>query len=234
MNRNKILALSAAIALAFAVTTPANAQFGNALNKAKKAAKEKVVKKAKETKQKVEGSATDADGNPAQTDEDAALNITGGHMKLVQVQYAPNDWTYTFFSPKYIASYPSDGLSTTRRNLNCTGNVLVNFYGDKCIEAWLLSTNQGIAYFYAGEMPQGSALNEVAAESSMDAYFDGETLRIKGVEAAKIEVFSIYGAKIAEQTGAQQVALNVAAAGVYLVRVADTQGKVSVAKVLKK
>ena len=179
-------------------------------------------------------STTDADGNPAQTDEDAALNITGGHMKLVQVQYAPNDWTYTFFSPKYIASYPSDGLSTTRRNLNCTGNVLVNFYGDKCIEAWLLSTNQGIAYFYAGEMPQGSALNEVAAESSMDAYFDGETLRIKGVKAAKIEVFSIYGAKIAEQTGAQQVALNAAAAGVYLVRVADTQGKVSVAKVLKK
>ena len=45
----------------------------------------------KETKQKVEGSTTDADGNPAQTDEDAALNITGGHMKLVQVQYAPND-----------------------------------------------------------------------------------------------------------------------------------------------
>ena len=66
----------------------------------------------------------------------------------------------------------------------------------------MLSTNQGIAYFYAGEMPQESALNEVAAESSMDAYFDGETLRIKGVEAAKIEVFSIYGAKIAEQTGA--------------------------------
>ena len=125
-------------------------------------------------------------------------------------------------------------MSTTRRNLNCTGNVLVNFYGDKCIEAWLLSTNQGIAYFYAGEMPQGSALNEVAAESSMDAYFDGETLRIKGVEAAKIEVFSIYGAKIAEQTGAQQVALNAAAAGVYLVRVADAQGKISVAKVLKK
>lgn len=64
MNRNRILALSAAIALAFAVTTPANAQFGNALNKAKKAAKEKVVKKAKETKQKVEGSATDAIVNP--------------------------------------------------------------------------------------------------------------------------------------------------------------------------
>ncbi|MGM9824568.1 MAG: hypothetical protein ACI30Q_09360 [Muribaculaceae bacterium] len=57
-------------------------------------------------------------------------------------------------------------MSTTRRNLNCTGNVLVNFYGDKCIEAWLLSTNQGIAYFYAGEKPEVNSIDDAAAESS--------------------------------------------------------------------
>ena len=178
-------------------------------------------------------STTDANGNPAQTTDDAALNITGGHMKLVQVQYAPNDWTYTFFSPKYVASYPSDGLSTTRRNTNCTGNVLVNQYSDRSIEAWLLSTNQGIAYFYAGEKPEVNSIVDAAAESRAYAWIEGETLYVKGVDAARSEVYSVYGAKVAERVGAQQVALN-AAAGVYIVRVADAQGKISVAKVLKK
>lgn len=54
MKQNRILALSVAIALAFAITTPANAQFGNVLNKAKKAVKEKVETTVKETKKKVE------------------------------------------------------------------------------------------------------------------------------------------------------------------------------------
>lgn len=60
MTHNRILALSAILALAFAITTPANAQFGNLLNKAKKTVKEKVDKKVKETKQKVEAAATGA------------------------------------------------------------------------------------------------------------------------------------------------------------------------------
>lgn len=60
MTHNRILALSAAIALTFAITTPANAQFGNILNKAKKAVKEEVDKKVKETKQKPENATADA------------------------------------------------------------------------------------------------------------------------------------------------------------------------------
>lgn len=56
----KIFALSAVIALVFAVTTPAEAQFGKLLNKAKKAAKEKVENKAKEAKNKAEKAARDA------------------------------------------------------------------------------------------------------------------------------------------------------------------------------
>ena len=56
----------------------------------------------------------------------------------------------------------------------------------------------------------------------------------RALRLPKIEVFSIYGAKIAEQTGAQQVALNAAAEGLYLVRVADAKGKISVEKVQKK
>lgn len=66
MRLNRILALSAVIALAFAATTPAEAQFGGLLNKAKKAAKEKVDKKAKEAKNKAENAARGAIGDAAE------------------------------------------------------------------------------------------------------------------------------------------------------------------------
>ena len=86
---------------------------------------------------------------------------------------------------------------------------------------------------YAGEKPEVNSIDDAAAESRAYAWIEGETLYVKGVDAARIEVYSVYGAKVAERVGAQQVALN-AAAGVYIVRVADAQGKISVAKVLKK
>ncbi len=58
MTHNRTLALLAAIALAFAITTPAEAQFGNILNKAKKAVKEKVDNKVNNTKQQAKNAAT--------------------------------------------------------------------------------------------------------------------------------------------------------------------------------
>ena len=63
MKDNSPLALSAALALAFAITTPANAQCGNILNKAKKAVKEKVEKSVTDTKKKAQSTATDAVDN---------------------------------------------------------------------------------------------------------------------------------------------------------------------------
>ena len=63
MKDNRTLALSAALALAFAITTPANAQFGNILNKAKKAVKEKVEKSLTDTKKKAQSTASDAVDN---------------------------------------------------------------------------------------------------------------------------------------------------------------------------
>ena len=63
MKDYRTIALSAALALAFAITTPANAQFGNILNKAKKAVKEKVEKSVTDTKKKAQSTATDAVDN---------------------------------------------------------------------------------------------------------------------------------------------------------------------------
>lgn len=46
MTHKRIITLWAVIVLTFAVTTTADAQFGNILNKAKKAVKEKVKEKS--------------------------------------------------------------------------------------------------------------------------------------------------------------------------------------------
>lgn len=52
MTHKRIITLWAVIVLTFAVTTSADAQFGNILNKAKKAVKEKVKEKSEAIKEK--------------------------------------------------------------------------------------------------------------------------------------------------------------------------------------
>lgn len=77
MKDYRTLALSATLALAFAITTPANAQFGNILNKAKKAVKEKVEKSVTDTKKKAQSTATDAVDN---TTDKAATSMGVSEM----------------------------------------------------------------------------------------------------------------------------------------------------------
>lgn len=114
-------------------------------------------------------SSTDANGYPYQTAEDAAKNYTGGHMKLLQI--SSSDWSNSFFSPKNIASYPANGLSDSRRNLNCTGNVQINQNGDSYVEAWVLSTNQGIAYYYTGNPPESPNTDPTITASPTELAF---------------------------------------------------------------
>ena len=63
MTHKRSITLWAVIVLTFAVTTSADAQFGNILNKAKKAVKEKVEKSVTDTKKKAQSTATDAVDN---------------------------------------------------------------------------------------------------------------------------------------------------------------------------
>ena len=65
MKQNRIIAL-AAVALALAISTPVQAQFGNLLDKARKAVKEKVDKEADKAADKVSSTAKDKAGKVAQ------------------------------------------------------------------------------------------------------------------------------------------------------------------------
>ena len=79
----------------------------------------------------------------SQTDAQKAKNYTGGRMKLLKKD---SEWS----KPTDCGDYPSAGLSSTVQNTNCTGNVIAAVNGTSGVEAWVLSTGQGIAYYLHG------------------------------------------------------------------------------------
>ena len=75
-------------------------------------------------------------------------------MKLFKImngtQNDPVNWDVVFKQPEDLASLPSDGLSSANQNGNGTGNICVNTDNGSYLEAWVLCTNQGIAYYRSG------------------------------------------------------------------------------------
>lgn len=88
----------------------------------------------------------EGDNWSSQTDEQKAKNYTGGRMKLLR-----NDSGWS--KPTDCGDYPSAGLSSTVQNTNCTGNVIAAVNGTSGVEAWVLSTGQGIGYYAYGTVP---------------------------------------------------------------------------------
>ena len=85
----------------------------------------------------------EGDNWSSQTDAQKAKNYTGGRMKLLKKD---SEWS----KPTDCGDYPSAGLSSTVQNTNCTGNVIAAVNGTSGVEAWVLSTGQGIAYYLHG------------------------------------------------------------------------------------
>lgn len=84
----------------------------------------------------------------SQTDEQKALNYTAGRMKLLMKEDG-SEWT----AAVDCGDYPSTGLSSSVQNTNCTGNVVVAVNGTTGVEAWVVSTGQGVAYYKYGTTP---------------------------------------------------------------------------------
>ncbi|MDD6851519.1 MAG: N-acetylmuramoyl-L-alanine amidase [Bacteroidales bacterium] len=79
----------------------------------------------------------------------------GGHMKLFRIingtqDGGVRDWLVTFKQPTQVGMFPYEGLSDVNQNVNSTGNICVNTDGSSYLEAWILCTNQGIAYYRLG------------------------------------------------------------------------------------
>ncbi len=75
----------------------------------------------------------------------ASTTYSDGIMRLYDVT---DGWD----KASRLADYPPVGLGTTR-NTNTTGSLRVYLPADDCVEAWILTTGQGMAYYRAGSLP---------------------------------------------------------------------------------
>lgn len=76
----------------------------------------------------------------------ADINGNNAKMRII------HDKTGDFSSTAMIGAYPSDGLGAVA-NTDGTADCMVNTDGQTYLEAWVLSTNQGIGYFSVGTPP---------------------------------------------------------------------------------
>ncbi len=76
-------------------------------------------------------------------------NYSGGIMRLYDVT---NGWANA--AAVANGDYPTGGLGSTR-NMNTTGALRVNRVSDGCVEAWILSATQGMAYYRSGDLNWG-------------------------------------------------------------------------------
>ena len=76
---------------------------------------------------------------------------SGNNGKMRIIQDAKGD----FSSTTLIGQYPADGLGAVA-NTDGTGDCMINTDGQTYLEAWVLSTKQGLAYFTVGNPPAQS------------------------------------------------------------------------------
>ena len=88
--------------------------------------------------------------------EDA--NGSKGRMRIIQ------DNTGNFSTTTLTGYYPEAGLGGAGLNPNGTGDVMINTDGQTYLEAWVLSTGHGLAYFTTGSVPTKNPQPFVADE----------------------------------------------------------------------
>ena len=74
-------------------------------------------------------------------------NGNNGKMRIIQ------DYKGDFSGYTEIGKFPSDGLGNGGSNPNGTGDIAINTDGENYLEAWVLSTGQGLAYYSVGSAP---------------------------------------------------------------------------------
>lgn len=78
---------------------------------------------------------------------EGTTNYTGAKMRIVKDN--AGDYSNTTENGKY----PADGLGDATKNTNSTGDCMINTDGNSYLEAWVLSTKHGMAYYAYGNPP---------------------------------------------------------------------------------
>lgn len=143
-------------------------------------------------------------------------NYGGGCMQLID---ASKGWA----QGESLGFYPSTGLGATA-NTNCTGTCIAVASGNT-VEAWVLSTGQGIAYFKNGVSTRATLdIETEAVNKDVSVVLSGRTLKVDGLDAVAIEIYSLTGQKVAYANYTNQMSLDALDKGVYIVLVTDNKG----------
>lgn len=78
---------------------------------------------------------------------DSNSTYKGGRMRLASIDSSD------YSSVTEVGQYPINGLGSTSRNTNVTGDVMINTDGTTYVEAWVCSTTHGMAYYKCGSVP---------------------------------------------------------------------------------
>lgn len=78
---------------------------------------------------------------------DNTSTFKGGRMRLVVDRVGKYSKVYP------AGEFPSDGLGSTTRNTNVTGDIAINTDGENYVEAWVCSTGHGMAHYVYGNAP---------------------------------------------------------------------------------
>ena len=78
---------------------------------------------------------------------DNSTTFKGCRMRLI------NDRVGKYSKVYPVGEFPSDGLGSTTRNTNATGDIAINTDGENYVEAWVFSTGHGMAHYVFGNPP---------------------------------------------------------------------------------
>lgn len=166
----------------------------------------------------------------------AGTFLEGNYKKgVMQLYNVGNDWS----SASLVGTYPSAGLGTTD-NTNGTGHAIAAT-SDSSIELWVLSTNQGIAYYKYGTPPNFGAVTLQTGEGTLsDAaglcklYVNNNTLYVKGVDAERVELYSLSGTRVLSVENQNEIDLPSMSSGVYIAVLTTSEGVIRREKIMVK
>lgn len=130
-----------------------------------------------------------------------------------------------------LLTYPENGLGTASWGTNGTTALSHELADDGTkLHAWVMVPQQGIAmYSYTGRTTVGVETVAAAAHAAMTVTVDGGTLRVDGIDARTVTLYSTAGAAVATASG-REVEIGTMR-GIYIVAAVDATGLTHTAKV---
>ena len=152
--------------------------------------------------------------------------FSGGQFTLVDVTNGYNTSTNH-------GKYPAATLGS-RSNVEGATSILCELTDELFdLNVWVCINGQGVAHYIHKGRIYPSAIEEVADQKAeIKVKKAGSALRIEGVDAAAINVYSVSGHLMTKACFSQEVEVEALNKGIYIIQVVDTKGNQYVSKIM--